>query len=469
MNSRAAMSFNSVFNWQVNQGMTKSYDYMQKIFQAFRQVLMHFMPILAIFTSLPSVAETAAMPRVIVQASLSSPSFPVILRGSKLALLLGVSLSRIHAMANHGSASEAIPFQIDQRDTKGRYVLTASDAGSNPKLDVHDECVFMVSDAGNRVTTIPERTAIEIVIMDPKTKEQKWVYLVETKTAQTLPASRKHHVAYDPTRNTIETDTYRIEFSTATPFLIDSLQWHTDDPNKWSPNLVDTMKVRHYGKLFGNIDFTRTQADYKSRVVAVKDGPVRVIRRTLNSVRVIWYLQSPSVTIDYVAYANGFTMDTTIDFPFPLRWFFSDVSTLTTIDWNDDPSLPGLRIYGADMRNGVAVNGRMTPEKEQFNKIAGQRFAIENSYGLILTDLEIEKNLPIVSHLYLHDERSQVDEPENIPGQFGNVGFMTIGWEKIGTSIHHLMFNVILLPKLTIEQGVKVLGDNPWKNTAEAL
>ena len=439
--------------------MTNKYEIIQS--------LMRFTLILAAFLSQPSIAETSAIPRLIVHASLSSPSLPIILRGSKLASLLGERLSRIHAITNHGGTIEAIPFQIDQRDAKGRYVLTVKDAGSNPKLDANDEFVFMVSDAGNQISTIPGQTAIEIAITDPQTKEPKWVYIVESMSAENLPTSGKPHVTYDPTRNAIETSTYRIAFSTAQPFLIDSLQWHTDGPNKWSQNMVDTMKVRHYGKLFGDIDFTRTQADYKSRVVAVKEGPVRVIRRTLNSVRVIWYLQSPSVNIDYVVYANGFQMDTTIDFPFPLGWFFSDVSTLTTIDWNDDPSLPALRIYGAEMRNGISVNGRMTPEKELFNRNAGQRFAIESSYGLALVSLEIEKNLPIAGRLYLQDDKMSADEPENVPGQFGNVGFITTGWEKVDASIHHLLLNAIFLPKTTMEQGIRVLGDKPWSRPSE--
>ena len=439
--------------------MTNKYEIIQS--------LMRFTLILAAFLSQPSIAETSAIPRLIVHASLSSASLPIILRGSRLAPLLGIQLSRIHAITSHGSTIKMIPFQIDQRDAKGRYILSVSDAGSNSKLDANDECVFMTSDAGNQISTVPGQAAIEVVIIDPETKEQKWAYIVESKAAENQATPDKSHVTYDSTRNAIETNTYRIAFSTAQPFLIDKLQWHTDGPNKWSQNMVDTMKVRHYGKLFGDIDFTRTQADYKSRVVAVKEGPVRVIRRTLNSVRVIWYLQSPSVNIDYVVYANGFQMDTTIDFPFPLGWFFSDVSTLTTIDWNDDPSLPALRIYGAEMRNGIPVNGRMTPDKKLFNRNAGQRFAIESSYGLALVSLEIEKNLPIAGRLYLQDDKMSVDEPENVPGQFGNIGFMTTGWEKVNASIHHLLLNAIFLPKTTMEQGRRVLGDKAWSTSSE--
>ena len=422
---------------------------------------------MALCVSTTRAAETGSTPKMTVKVPLSSPYYPVIVRGAEAKTLLGAPISKIRAIARHGNALETIPFQIDKRDAGGSYELGKNHAGNNPMLDAADECVFMTADAGERIISMPEQhaqqPAVEVALIDPKSGVQKWVYLLVTRSAQSLPASNRHYVAYDFAHDAIATQAYRIGFSSTQPFIVSSLQWHTGEAGKWSPNLLDTMKIRHHGKLFGNIDFTRTQADYLSRIAAIKEGPVRVIRRTINSVRVIGYLQSPSVTIDYVAYANGLVMDTTIDFPFPLGWFFSDIKTYTTMDWNDDPALPGLRIHGGDIPKGLAVDGRMSPEKDRFNKMAGQRFAVENAYGLLLVQLEMEKTLPVEARLYLQDERTRADAPENIPGQYGNVGFLTTGWEKVGTSVQHLLFNVLLLQKTTMEQGSGMLGRYPWK------
>lgn len=422
---------------------------------------------LALCASPAHASEIGPMPKITVNVPLSSPHYPVIVRGAEVKALLGAADSKIRAIAKHGNALETIPFQIDKRDASGSYDLVRDAAGNPPVLGAADECVFMTADAGERINPLPEQyaqqPAVEIALVDPKSGTQKWVYLLVTKNGQNLPAASKHHVAYDRLRDVIETNTYRIGFSSAQPFIVNSLQWHISGANKWSPNVLDTMKIRHHGKLFGNIDFIRTQDDYLSRIATVKEGPVRVIRRTINSVRVIGYLQSPSVTIDYVAYANGLLMDTTIDFPFPLGWFFSDIKTFTTLDWNDDPGLPGLRIHGGDTPKGLAVDGHMTPEKERFNKVASQRFAVENAHGLLLVQLEMEKSLPVEARLYLQDDRTRTDTPENIPGQYGNVGFLTTGWEKVGTSVQHLLFNVLLLQKTTLEQGNGMLGHYPWK------
>jgi hypothetical protein len=428
-----------------------------------------FMLLAIAVCSTPALAaETSPIPKISINVPLSSPYYPVILSGGEVKALLGAPASKIRAIARHGNALEAIPFQIDKRDAGGSYELAGNDAGKTAMLGAADECAFMTADAGERIATMPEQyaqqPAVEIALVDPKSGEQKWVYLLLAKNEQNPPAPGKRYVTYDATRDVIETHAYRIGFSSAHPFLVNSLQWHTGEANKWSPNLLYTMKVRHYGKLFGNIDFFRTQDDYVSRIAAVKAGPVRSIRRTINSVRVIGYLQSPSVTIDYVAYANGFQMDTTIDFPFPLGWFFSDIKTFTTIDWNDDPALPGLRIYGGGTHKSLAVDGHMTPEKDQFNKAAGQRFAVENTYGLLLVQLEMEKSLPVAARLTLLDDRTRADAPESVPGQYGNVGFLTTGWEKVGTSVHHLVFNALLLQKTSMEQGSGMLGHYPWKN-----
>ena len=429
--------------------------------------LFHVLLVIGALTTSSGAVAADTMPQIIVHIPRASPYFPVILRGNALTSLLGAPAAQINALARHGTTIKPIPLQIDKRDTKGGYELSAKNTGKTAKFDTNDECVFMAADAGERITTLPEQYAslpiVEIAIVDPKTAERKWVYLIKTSDAHDHRADNIKYVTYDSTQDTIQTKIYRIGFSSMHPFMIDNFQWHLTGPSEWSLNLFDTMKIRHHGKFFGKLDFSRTHADYRSRVTAVKDGPIRVIRRTVNSVRVISYLQSPSVTIDCIAYVNGFQMDTTIDLPFPLGWFFSDMSALATIDWNDDPSLPALRVYGEDSRKGLRIEGRMTAEKNLFNKTGGQGFLVESSYGLLLVQLEIEKDLPVKVGNYLQDDSTYVDKPETIPGQFGNVGFMTTGWEKVDATIHHMLFNVLLIQNATVEQGKEIREHHPWR------
>lgn len=403
----------------------------------------------------------------ITQTTVQASSYlPVTILGNAIPALINVPVSKISALSFRNNALAIIPFQIDKRDPKGRYDLSNKDNTQNLLLDKSDECVFMAADAGDRIERLAkyfaQQPAVEIGIVDPQTGNRKWVYLVASPPDQKPAHIAQRYVSYDADKDSIETAIYRIGFSGAHPFLIDNLQWHTSLPEKWTRNVADTMKIRHVGKLLGQ-PFVRTQADYRSRLVAVKEGPVRIIRRTLNTVRILGFLQSPSASIDHIAFANGFQMDTTVDFPFPLGWFFSDIKTHTTIDWNDDPSLPVTWIYQTSLSKELVINGKMTKEKELFNQTGGQQFAIQNSYGLILIQLVVEKDFPIIANSFLLDDRTQADPPENIPGQFGNIGFLSSNWEKVDTAPHHLLFNVLLLQKASLEQGFKALEHFPGR------
>ena len=199
------------------------------------------------------------------------------------------------------------------------------------------------------------------------------------------------------------------------------------------------MKIRHRGKFLGFLNFERTHADYSSKLVSVKQGPLRIIRRTSNRVRMLWKLKSPVLYVDYVMMPDGFIMDTVIDIPFNVGLFFSDVVTLTTMDWNDDPSLPDLSIH-APNGDRLPVTGHMSADKRLFNTINSNQFAVSNPWGKLLVRLDIPDDFPIRTWLYLSDEITATDSPENHRGQFGNVGFRTTEWERVDSNIHHLKF-----------------------------
>lgn len=395
---------------------------------------------------------------LIIQASTYAP---IVIAGGDLPAFANVPISRIGVLTYRNNMLSAIQFQIDQRDQKGRFELSGKRDTQHSLLATNDECAFMSADAGERVEhpeiLFAQQTVVEVAVADPQSGERKWVYLVDTRREQKQPVNSRSYVSYDDDKDVIETAVYKIGFSPAHPFLVDRMQWHTAQPEKWSGNVIDTMKIRHKGNLLGQ-PFVRTQADYQSRLVAVKKGPVRIIRRTLNSVHVLGFLKSPSISIDHIAFSNGFQMDTTVEFPFPLKWFFSDVKTYTTLDLNDDPALPVSRVYPNSASKGLVIDGTMSAEKEAFNQGGGKQFAIQNSYGLIMAQLSMEQDFPVRAGNFMLDDRSLPDEPESHPGQFGNTGFLSTNWEKVDTSPHHLLFNVLLLQKTSLEQGFRALA-----------
>ena len=106
----------------------------------------------------------------------------------------------------------------------------------------------------------------------------------------------------------------------------------------------------------------------------------------------------------------------------------------------------------------------LAKEKERFNQAGGQQYAMQNTYGLLMTQLILDKDLPVIANNYMQDDRSQAEAPENRPGQFGGIGFLSTNWEMVDTAPHHLWFNVLLLQKVTLEQGFKALESFPKHN-----
>ncbi len=429
-----------------------------------------FLSLLSI-SVLPGTAfsvDPLALGHVTLSYPLSSPYYPVVLTGKMLPALRKIPIGKVAFYAVHQSVARPIPLQIDRRDYNGTFQIPrdAEEKAREAKLPLHrnDECVFMVSDIGEKMEQPPERikiqSAIEIELTDPETDRHGWVY-VFTFPGTPPETSPKDYVTYHGEEDSVESAIYRVAFSKEKPLLIESSIQKDPAGKGESPNFTDTLKIRHRGKLFHHIDFLRTQADYTSRLAAVKDGPVRVIRKTSNRIRVLWRLRTPAICVDYIHYAHAFFMETHLHVPFRTGWFFSDMATLVTIDGNDDPSLPAVRLFSDSFPEGMAINGEMSPEEEQFNRSGEAYFALSSRYGKTLVKFDLAKDSLIHARAYVMDDRNLPDPPERIPGQFGNVGFYSTGWDKLGISVQHLIVGIYMVPEISIPEGLALLKHAP--------
>lgn len=370
-----------------------------------------------------------------------SPDALVVVVADKLPALLGKPIQKITLLHYRDQQLSPITVQIDQRDADGRYLLDEVSASENqmPVLKPNDEIVFRLADYAARrppaVANTEQASLIEIEVNDSQHGQTGWVYAGLSDSTENVPTRKL--IRYSPTTDSVETGTYNIGFSRQHPFLIDSFHWRLAT-NRWSPNVLDAMKIRHQGSMFGFISFRRTANDYSSRLTRVKTGPLRVIRRTENRVRILWKLKTPALYIDYVMMPDSFIMDTVVDIPFNLGLFFSDVETLTTVDWRNAPGLPELTIRSPGTSSSLVVDGQMSDEESQFNTVSDTRLSVHSAWGSVFLNLDIPDDFPIQPWLYLNDQADVADPPENQAGQFGNVGYRTTGWENIDTEVHHL-------------------------------
>ncbi len=380
----------------------------------------------------------------------SSDSLAVVLAGDFPALP-GAPVDQLTLLNYRDGHLSPITVQVDQRDAEGRFLLDGETTPGNPTrlLGPMDEIVFRMADAAARlpaVTANPEQTPlVEIEFNDPQTGSRGWVYAKVSDTASLVSGTKQ--ITYNKEADSVETGRYKIGFSGQRPFLVDSFQWGVPD-HGWSPNVLDAMKIRHQGKMFGFLSFRRTSNDYTSRLTHVKEGPLRIIRRTENRVRILWKLKTPALFIDYVMMPDSFIMDTIVDIPFNLGLVLRDVETLTTVDWRNEPALPELTIRSPATTPGLRVDGQMSAEKNHFNTISDTRLSIHSDYGSVSLDLLIPEDFAITPWLYLNDNAGIADRPETQPGQFGNVGYRTTGWENIDTEVHHLRLTTCVTPSV---------------------
>ena len=350
----------------------------------------------------------------------------------------------------------------------GRYeipVTAAEIAAAGARgFDFNDECVFMAADLGKKADglsiTFQGARVTEIELADPRTDQRGWVYAV-VGTRDSVQRSPVDYVAYDKGRDAVESNVYKAAFSRETTFLLNRLEWKHSGTFKGSPDLTDTMKAKHQGRLLHSLTFERTQGDSETKLLGVKDGPVRVIRSSASRVRVIMKMRTPEIYVNNIHYGNAFFMDTHIRIPFRIGLFFSDLNTIMTMDGNDDPRLPPATLYTPSRGEGALIDGRMSPQEEAINGSKDQSLIIDTVYGKILVSLEHERGMPIDYRVYVKDDRNAADPPETIPGQFGNVGFLTTGWEKLEPALYHMVFNVYMVRGMSVEQGFDLLKQAP--------
>lgn len=386
----------------------------------------------------------------------------LVISGREIPQLSGTNIEKISLLNLLHNKKQSIVFQIDQKDAQGRYILSNNTSVISDKSNTmgdQDELVVRKKDLGEHLSPsselLKQYSLIEIEVIYwqggqedlAHKKVSGWIYIALNDISPDFHKQNKSFV-YDSEQDRVISPVYKIGFSKEKPFLLDEFHWRLaeqslklDQPSEWSPDVTDTMKIRHIGKFFG-FPFKRTDDDYYSQLIDIKEGPLRIIRRTENKVKIFWKLKSPALYIDYVMMPDGFVMDSMIDIPFNISFFFSDLVTITTMDWDHAPDLPGLTIKSEAFNIKLPVNGRPGDDKDAFNQIAGKEFSLISQWGQFAVKLDIPDDFPIDSQLYLRDALHEIDLPENYPGQFGNVGFKTTGWENIDSKLHHLKFTV---------------------------
>jgi hypothetical protein len=360
--------------------------------------------------------------------------------GSMLAALDGLPVERLALLACHSGCCTPIPFQIDERDPEGRWTL---EHGPLPTfdtppgvLDDNDLLLFMAADAGERAAArdLPGDRAIEIALSDPLDGSTRWAYLLAFSTP--APRAGATYVHYDPETDRIHGRRVSLGFRDGIPGYL-----AVDD----AENLLDRFEVRAAATFFfGLIHFSRDEGDLTTQFDAWRQGPIRVIRGQRQWVRLGWGIRSPTFGSYTYFYRDFAELPVGLRLNFPPTYFFGDIVVRVILDFRD---LHGWSLLVPSLPAPLPIDGTMTAQKEELNRLPDTWFALLGPQVTLLQRMEVGPSLASVRHQFLyHEDAARPEPPESIPGARPAVGYRLDRWEAVGAGAHFLAAVSYALP-----------------------
>lgn len=256
---------------------------------------------------------------------------PVEVSGDILSAMTGAVTENIRVYASRNKTFFPIPFQIDQKNSGGDWVwstvpengknsivasgeeqsdfsqtrtidLTADDQDPPGKLvfDSNDVLVFMARDIGDRHSKAANETGtvtVELKISDPQKGTSGWVYVV--RYASEPPArAKQHYVSYQETEHRVVAPDYEFVYSAEHSVMLEDLK--VDDVS-----ILEQSKIR--GKVKAGLGPLATTMKFDERAIDGYDagyinGPVRIIKRSIDHVKIGAGMRSPEVNCDHYYY-----------------------------------------------------------------------------------------------------------------------------------------------------------------------
>lgn len=360
----------------------------------------------------------------------------IIIHGDKIKENLNHPIGELSLLAVRGDRLEPIPFQVDEVDPEGEWVLTdippvLTDTSLEPdrddddgELDANDELALMARDVGDRLREecYPEDAlrVDEIALEDPIDGGRAWIYLAAF--PHDPPRSEKKYVAFDTEADRITSANYDMRLSPELPLAPGAISLHG------GKNILDQMKLRIHLKIFG-VPFSLNEQQMVSKLSLFKAGPIRIIRRSHTAVKFTKIFRTPYLAIENIYYENAALVPLRLMIPFNLKWFAKIVSVDVRVG-ADFQNMHGWKFRTNCDDCWVNIDGKMD-EKE--NNLKGEDFhwflcaGPRNAFMIRMIYNKRPdgsfQDTPVNAALYYMDDDALPDQPECVPGQSPNVGY----------------------------------------------
>ncbi len=348
--------------------------------------------------------------------------------GADLSCLRGRNESTV-ALFACATACAPIPWQLDERDGDGRWAL---DQGPEPNrddppgvIDDNDDLLWMAADGGRRAQ-VRELPRVDDCIVELEVRrgdQATWVYAVATRGD--APRSPVRYVRYDPASDRAEGERVAVGFGAPTPRYL-ALRGRD---GAFGPNLLDRLKVRAHARFLGFIPLGRDEDDIEYEFSAWRAGPVRVLRREYQWVRLASWLRTPIFETETLMTRDAMTLPVRLKLNFAPTYFFSGIEVQAVLDFRD---LRGWQVAAAGVEPVVVGADGAT-------RLDGARsdwVGLRGPGAALLLELVRGESLATLVPTVVYRDDGDPHPPEDTPGEWPGLGYRLTEWSKVDRGEH---------------------------------
>ena len=339
--------------------------------------------------------------------SLTRSIDPIIILGSEIPDMTGMEISNLRVFMSRNGHIRSVPFQIDQKDSRNDWVwdavydsekvddsfyeeeaeqiveqenLTYDDQDPLEKnvFDNNDVLVFLVKDAGDKdhksIMRLGADKLLELKITDPVNQTKGWVYLVYFESD--APAiSDTRYVRYEPEKFRISGPQHEFLYSPDHTMMLDDFQ--LGGVSVFAGTKIRGEVTTGVGPI--TLDFEFDEKDIRGYSSGYIHGPVRIVKRSVEYVRLGSGIASPGVNCDHFHYPWHAEIPVLISKRFPVQ----RVSILAASIFREE-KFSRAEVDGVEkpiFLEDYSIKGNILTEniEAEWIELAGERVSVINS------------------------------------------------------------------------------------------
>jgi hypothetical protein len=394
----------------------------------------------------------------------------LIIEGRELPGMTEHDISMLRLFSLKKGILTPIPFQIDQREADDNWVWDIEsgaerthdneDPEGRDIFDANDLLVFLAKDAGDRITKGALLAAsadfTEITLTDPVRGTRGWVYFAHF--FDTPPAlADGRYMRYEKDEKTVTSPNYAFSYSDQHLVVLDSLLVN-------GRSILDRTKVRgrvKAGVAFIKFDIEFNEEEVGGYVEGYINGPVRIVKRSVDYIDLGGGLRTPDVFCDHFFYPEYAEVPVLLSMNFPV----DKISLRVTADYF---GAPFTRAHAESLAKPVSFQ-RESADRNLLEDAADARWvALDGPGGSVITLIKVPES--IQSHTlispWLVSNPSGSFTPESITGADPEAGF-NVETDENFPSGDYVLHAVYLLSPRPYQSGDAVRATELLHNPIE--